>query len=136
MVRQRSELVAELGEREVLRRHEGRRRAAQAGGLGEAELLRANAGERGEPLAERIQARELRLHLAELHRHGVQVLLHEGAATLGFGFLRRQHELLQHRDTDLGGIAQREPVQGDGRAAKERERKQARAGQMRERKID
>jgi hypothetical protein len=42
----------------------------------------------GQALAERVHARELGLHLAQLHRHRIQVLLQEHALALGLGFLR------------------------------------------------
>jgi hypothetical protein len=108
-------------DREVLRRHHGRRRAAEARRRGEAEFTDTGAGR--EPVAQGIEARQLRLHLAELDGHGIEVLLDEGATAVGFGLLRREHQALQRRRTDLGGVAQREPVEARRRSAEKRETK-------------
>ena len=115
LAREHRELVAELGEREVLRRHQGRGRAAQARRFGKAEFLRPEAGERRQALAQRVQARELRLHLAQLDRHRVEVLLHEGAVALGFGLAAPRESAAAAPGCGLGGVAQRQPVQAHGR---------------------
>ena len=91
-----------------MRRHLRRRGAAETGCLGDAQL--AYAGERGEPLAERVEPRQLRLHLTELGGHRVEVLLHEGAAALGFAFLGCEHQPLQRGQRYLGSVAQGDPV--------------------------
>src|SRR5688572_11834956 len=136
LAREHQQLLAELAERQVLRRQHGRRGAAQAGRLGAAELLRANAGERRQALAEGVHAREVGLHLAQLHRHRIQVLLQEHALALGFGFLGGGNQLLQHRQAHLGGIAQRQPVERGGRAEQQHERQQPRADEVPQRHVD
>ena len=113
LTRELDQAGAEVTERQVLRRQLRRRGAAEAGCLADAQIARA--GERREPVAERVEARELRLHVAELGRHRIEVLLHEGAATFGFGFVRGEHQALQRRQWHLGGITQRDPIDRRGR---------------------
>ena len=100
------------------------------------EFLRPDAGQRRQALAQRIHARELRLHLAELDRHRVQVLLQEHALALGFGLLGGGDELLQGRQANLGGVAQREPVKRSGRTEQQQQREERRADQVRDRHVD
>ena len=88
LAREHQQLLAELAERQVLRRQQRRRAAAQTRRLGGAEFLRLDAGEGRQALAERVHAGEVRLHLAQLHRHRIQVLLEEHALTLGLRLLR------------------------------------------------
>jgi len=120
--RELEQLLAEIAEREVLRRHQRRRGAAEARCLHQADV--ADTGERRKALAKRIQARKLRLHLAQLYRHGVQVLLHESAAALGLGFLRGEHQAVQGRQRHVGRIAQAQPIGGSGGAADHQEENQ------------
>ncbi len=124
LARQQRELLAEVRDGEVLRRHQRRRGAAEPGGLGEAEIL--DAGKRGKALAQGVETRQLRLHLAELHRHRVEVLLHEGARAFGFRLLRGKDESLQRREGHFGRIAQSEPVQ-PGRCAQHHGEREQRA---------
>ena len=93
LARELEQLLAEVAERQILRWHERRRSAAEAGCFREADV--AHAGERGDALAKRVEPGELRLHLAQLDRHRIQILLHECAAVLGFGLLRRGHQAMQ-----------------------------------------
>src|SRR5213592_95183 len=108
--RERKQLLVEVGERKVLRRHERGGGAAESGSLGEAELLRPHPRERGKTLPESIEARELGLHFSELDCHRVQVLLHEAARPLRLGFLGGEHQLLQHRNATTG--ARRPGIRG------------------------
>ena len=101
--------------------------------FGNLELLRPDAGERGETLAQRVHARELRLHLPQLHGHRIEVLLQEHALALGFGLLRGGDQFLQRGQLDLGGVTQSEPVERGGGAEQKDKREQSRANQMAQR---
>ena len=102
------ELAAEVAEREIVHRHRNERRAAAPGNLAEPEVARPDAGDGREALAERVEAHQLRLHLAELDRHRVQVLPQEVLRALRLRLLGGQHQRLQQRELELGGVAHAE----------------------------
>ena len=114
MLGKRVELPGEIVHGQVLHRDGGGQRAAATRGLAHAELLRFDARERRQALAQRIQAHQLRLHLAQPDRHRVQILAHEVLGIPGLLFLRRQQQRLHQRQFDLGRMAKYQIEQGTG----------------------
>ncbi len=135
LARHHAQFLAELGERQVLRRQCRGLCSAQARRLGEAELLRSDAGEAGQALSQGVEPRELRLHFAQLHRHGVQILLHELARPLRFALLRGEHQLLHQGDLDVGRETDGEPVKARRHAEQQQEREQHRRDQVPRREV-
>ncbi len=83
-----------------------RQRAAAPGRLAEAEILRLHPGHARQALAERVQAEQLRLHLAQPHGHGVEVVAQEVLARLGLRIGDRAQHGLQQRQLDVRRVAE------------------------------
>src|SRR6266487_2806542 len=109
------EVPVEFRHREILR-WDARHRATAAGRHVEPKYPGLQARKGRQAFAERVQAHELGLHLAELHRHGVQIFSQEFFRFAPLRFLRRRNQRVEQRELDLVGMAHRDPEEPEREA--------------------
>jgi hypothetical protein len=82
----------------------------------EPEFAGLQAGKRRKALAQGVQTHQLGLHLAELHRHGVEIFPEKFLGLAPLGLLGRPHQGIQEGKLELASVAYRDPEQTERKA--------------------